>query len=54
METPRDERSDVLLDPKSDPGGGAMGTLGADGSVETNWFTLLHRRVSARAVRSPR
>ena len=31
-----------------------MGTLGADGSVETNWFTLLHRKVSARAVRSPR
>ncbi len=30
-----------------------MGTLG-DGSVETNWFVLLHRRVSARAVRSPR
>ena len=53
METPRDERSDLLLDPKYDPGGGAMGTLG-DGSVETNWFTLLHRRVSARAVRSPR
>ena len=25
-----------------------------DGSVETNWFVLLHRRVSARAVRSPR
>ena len=54
MEPRRDERSDLLLDPKYDPGGGAMGTLGADGSVETNWFTLLHRRVSARAVRSPR
>ncbi|MGA2930940.1 MAG: MFS transporter [Acidimicrobiales bacterium] len=54
METPSVERSDVLLDPKFDPGGGAMGTLGADGSVETNWFTLLHRKVSARAVRSPR
>ena len=37
-----------------DPGGGAMGTLGADGSVETNWFALLHRRVTDRAVRSPR
>jgi MFS family permease len=48
------EGSDALLDPVADPGGGAMGTLGADGSVETNWFTLLHRRVSARAVRSPR
>ena len=54
MESPRDEHSDLLLDPHYDPGGGAMGTLGADGSVETNWFTLLHRRVSARAVRSPR
>ena len=30
-----------------------MGPLG-DGSVETNWFVLLHRRVSARAVHSPR
>ncbi len=47
------ERSDALLDPAADPGGGAMGTLG-DGSVDTNWFVLLHRRVTARAVRSPR
>ncbi len=47
------ERSDALLDPLADPGGGAMGPLG-DGSVETNWFVLLHRRVSSRAVRSPR
>src|SRR5580693_9465578 len=31
-----------------------MGTMGADGSVETNWFVLLHRRVTDRAVRSPR
>ena len=31
-----------------------MGTMGADGSVETNWFALLHRRVTDRAVRSPR
>ncbi len=31
-----------------------MGTMGADGSVETNWFFLLHRRVTDRAVRSPR
>src|ERR1700722_16213085 len=30
-----------------------MGTMGADGSVETNWFALLHRRVTDRAVRSP-
>ena len=47
------ERSDALLDPAADPGGGAMGTLG-DGAVETNWFVLLHRRVTARAVGSPR
>jgi MFS family permease len=47
------ERSDALLDPVADPGGGAMGPLG-DGAVGTNWFVLLHRRVSARAVRSPR
>ncbi len=50
---PPAERPDALLDPVADPGGGAMGPLG-DGSVETNWFVLLHRRVSSRAVRSPR
>ena len=54
MEKPGDEQADVLLDPNFDPGGGAMGTMGADGSVETNWFSLLHRRVTDRAVRSPR
>ena len=54
MEEPGDEQADVLLDPNFDPGGGAMGTMGADGSVETNWFALLHRRVTDRAVRSPR
>ena len=54
MEEPGEEQADVLLDPKFDPGGGAMGTMGADGSVETNWFVLLHRRVTDRAVRSPR
>jgi MFS family permease len=54
VEEPGDEQADVLLDPKFDPGGGAMGTMGADGSVETNWFVLLHRRVTDRAVRSPR
>ncbi len=53
MEVSPGERSDALLDPASDPGGGAMGTLG-DGSVSTNWFVLLHRRVTARAVDSPR
>jgi MFS family permease len=54
VEEPGAEQTDVLLDPKFDPGGGAMGTMGADGSVETNWFVLLHRRVTGRAVRSPR
>ncbi len=54
MEEPGAEQTDVLLDPKFDPGGGAMGTMGADGSVETNWFVLLHQRVTGRAVRSPR
>jgi MFS family permease len=53
MEASPFDRSDALLDPLADPGGGAMGTLG-DGSVDTNWFTLLHRRVTHRAVRSPR
>ncbi len=54
VEDSGDEQADVLLDPNFDPGGGAMGTMGADGSVETNWFALLHRRVTDRAVRSPR
>jgi MFS family permease len=54
VEEPGADQTDVLLDPKFDPGGGAMGTMGADGSVETNWFVLLHRRVTDRAVRSPR
>ncbi len=53
MEASPVDHSDALLDPLADPGGGAMGTLG-DGSVETNWFSLLHRRVTDRAVRSPR
>jgi MFS family permease len=54
VDEPGDEQADVLLDPNFDPGGGAMGTMGADGSVETNWFSLLHRRVTDRAVHSPR
>ena len=54
VEEQGEEQTDVLLDPKFDPGGGAMGTMGADGSVETNWFALLHRRVTGRAIRSPR
>ena len=53
MAAPPLEGSDALLNPVADPGGGAMAPLG-DGSVETNWFALLHRRVSGRAARSPR
>jgi MFS family permease len=53
MEASPADQSDALLDPAADPGGAAMGTLG-DGSVETNWFALLHRRVTVRAVQSPR
>ncbi len=53
MEASPVDQSDALLDPAADPGGAAMGTLG-DGSVETNWFSLLHRRVTDRAVKSPR
>src|SRR5580693_10278205 len=53
MEATPVDQSDALLDPAADPGGAAMGTLG-DGSVETNWFALLHRRVTVRAVQSPR
>ena len=53
MEASPVDQSDALLDPAADPGGAAMGTLG-DGSVETNWFALLHRRVTVRAVQSPR
>jgi MFS family permease len=53
MEGSTVDQSEALLDPAADPGGGAMGILG-DGSVETNWFALLHRRVTVRAVRSPR
>ncbi|HEY6473054.1 MAG TPA: MFS transporter [Acidimicrobiales bacterium] len=53
MEASPVDQSETLLDPAADPGGAAMGTLG-DGSVDTNWFALLHRRVTDRAVKSPR
>jgi MFS family permease len=51
---PSGERSDLLLDPRSDPGGAAMGAIGAEASVDPSWPVLLHRRVVARAERSPR
>src|SRR3974390_1830209 len=47
------QQTEALLDPSRDPGGAAMGPLG-DGSVEANWFVLLQRRGTARAVRSER
>ncbi len=54
MEIPPLERPDLLLDPKSDPGGAALGASGAEASVDLSWPVLLRRRVVARAERSPR
>ncbi len=54
MEVPPVERSDVLLDPKYDPGGAALGAQGTEASVALSWPALLQRRVVNRAVRSPR
>ncbi|HEY3843887.1 MAG TPA: MFS transporter [Acidimicrobiales bacterium] len=54
MEIPPLERPDLLLDPKSDPGGAALGASGAEASVDLSWPVLLRRRVAARAERSPR
>ena len=54
MDAPEVERSDLLLDPASDPGAAALGATGAEASVDVSWPTLLRRRVSARAERSPR
>jgi MFS family permease len=54
VEVPPSERSDLLLDPKYDPGGAAMGAMGAEASVDVRWPTLLKRRVTSRAERSPR
>jgi MFS family permease len=54
VDPPEVERSDLLLDPASDPGGAALGATGAEASVDVSWPALLRRRVSARAERSPR
>jgi MFS family permease len=51
---PAFERAEVLLDPKADPGGAALGASGAEASVDPSWPVLLRRRVAARAERSPR
>jgi MFS family permease len=48
------ERSDLLLDPKTDPGGVQMGASGAEASVVPSWPAVLRRRVVARAEQSPR
>jgi MFS family permease len=54
VEKPSLESPDLLLDPKSDPGGAALGASGAEASVDPSWPALLRRRVTARAERSPR
>ena len=43
-----------LLDPRTDPGGVAFGTLGAEAGSDLNWFMMLHHRVQRRAAGSPR
>jgi len=43
-----------LLDPRTDPGGVAFGTLGVEAGSDLNWFLLLHQRVQRRAAGSPR
>jgi MFS family permease len=54
VDNPPPDRPDLLLDPKADPGGAAMGASGAEASVVPSWAVLLHRRVAGRAERSPR
>jgi MFS family permease len=54
VEVPPVERSQLLLDPESDPGGAALGATGAEASVELSWPALWRQRVSDRATRSPR
>jgi MFS family permease len=54
VERPPRERPDLLLDPKADPGGAALGASGAEASVDSNWLVLLRWRVAQRAERSPR
>ena len=54
MENPPADRRDLLLDPKADPGGAALGASGAEASVDPRWPVLLRQRVAQRAERSPR
>jgi MFS family permease len=48
------ERPDILLNPKADPGGAALGASGAEASVDPSWLVLFQQRVVERAERSPR
>ena len=48
------DNPDDLLDPRKDPGAGALGSLGAEASVDLPWHVLLRRRVGDRAAKSPR
>jgi MFS family permease len=54
VENPPAERPELLLDPKADPGGAALGASGAEASVTPSWLVLLRHRVAGRAERSPR
>jgi MFS family permease len=54
VENPPSDRRDLLLDPKADPGGAALGASGAEASVDPRWPALLRQRVARRAERSPR
>jgi MFS family permease len=54
VENPPSDREDLLLDPKADPGGAALGASGAEATVDPRWPVLLRQRVARRAGRSPR
>ena len=54
MENPPSDREDLLLDPKADPGGAALGASGAEATVDPRWPVLLRQRVARRAGGSPR
>jgi len=54
VEHPPSDRHELLLDPKADPGGAALGASGAEATVDPRWPVLLRQRVARRAERSPR
>jgi MFS family permease len=45
---------DGLLNARTDPGGAAFGTMGAEAGSDLNWFLLLRQRVQDRAAGSSR